>query len=204
MATASRSTEQGAREAALVDLRRTLDWLSDEVHAIEAPVDPILEMAAISKAFDNSKALVANNVTNYANSRLISNLWATKERCARLFGVEEFKDIKFKILESLHNPIAPREVEREAAPCQEVVLERDEIGRIEDILPLGMHTEDDGGRFFGNGVHFFGPPGCRAAARSSRSTGCRFATASPMPRSTWFRAARATASAGAGRARRSR
>ena len=158
MTTASRSTGSGAREAALIDLRGTLDWLDDEVHAIEAPVDPILEMAAISKAFDNSKALVAENVAGYPNARLISNLWATKERCARLFGVDEFKNIKFKLLDSLRNPVAPSEVEQAVAPCQEVVLEREAIGRLEDILPLNMHTEDDGGRFFGNGVHFIGPP----------------------------------------------
>ena len=112
MATASRPTGKGVRqderEAALVDLRHTLDWMGDEIHVIEAPVDPIVEMAAISKAFDNSKALVAETVRGYPDARLISNLWATKERCARLFGVDEFKDIKFKLLESLRAPIAPR------------------------------------------------------------------------------------------------
>ena len=162
MATVTRSTGSGTRQdergAALVDLRRTLDWMGDEIHVIEAPVDPIIEMATISKAFDNSKALVAENVRGYPDARLISNLWATKERCARLFGVDEFKDIKFKLLESLRAPIAPREVAPDAAPCQEVVLDRGEFGPVEDILPLATHTEDDGGRFFGNGVHFFGPP----------------------------------------------
>ena len=162
MATVSRSnapgTRQGEREAALIDLRHTLDWMGDEVHVIGAPVDPIVEMAAISKAFDNSKALVAENVRGYPDARLISNLWATKERCARLFGVDEFRDIKFKLLDSLRAPIAPREVARDEAPCQEIVLERDAIARIEDVLPLCTHTEDDGGRFFGNGVHFIGPP----------------------------------------------
>ena len=162
MATVYRSnapgTRQGEREAALIDLRHTLDWMGDEVHVIGAPVDPIVEMAAISKAFDNSKALVAENVRGYPDARLISNLWATKERCARLFGVDEFRDIKFKLLDSLRAPIAPREVARDEAPCQEIVLERDAIARIEDVLPLCTHTEDDGGRFFGNGVHFIGPP----------------------------------------------
>ncbi len=162
MATASRPTGKGVRqderEAALVDLRHTLDWMGDEIHVIEAPVDPIVEMAAISKAFDNSKALVAETVRGHPDARLISNLWATKERCARLFGVDEFKDIKFKLLESLRAPIAPREVSPDAAPCQEVVLHREAFGPVEDILPLTTHTEDDGGRFFGNGVHFIGPP----------------------------------------------
>ena len=146
------------RDSAMIDLRQTLAWLDDEIHTIQAPVDPVLEMTAICKAFDNAKALVAENVTGYPNARMIGNLWATKERCAKLFGVDEFKDIKHKLLGSLRSPIAPREVAADAAPCQEVVIPASEVGQITDILPLVMHTEDDGGRFFGNGVHFFGPP----------------------------------------------
>jgi UbiD family decarboxylase len=161
-------------------------------------------MAAISKAFDNSKALVANDVTNYPNSRLISNLWATKERCARLFGVDEFKDIKFKLLESLHNPIALRVVERDAAPCQEIVLERDQIGRVEDILPLGMHTEDDGGRFFGNGVHFIGSPWVPGGGTQFSFYRMSFRDGQQYASVNMGRAARAIASAGDGPARGSR
>lgn len=43
----------------------TLDWLGGDVHHIEQPVDPVLEMTAITKAFDGSKVLVADNVTGY-------------------------------------------------------------------------------------------------------------------------------------------
>ena len=89
------------RDTAMVDLRQTLAWLGEEIHTIANPVDPVLEMTAICKAFDNSKAIVADSVAGYPNARMIGNLWATKERCAKLFGVGEFKDIKHKLLACL-------------------------------------------------------------------------------------------------------
>ena len=58
--------EKGAngmtREEALVDLRSTLDWLGDDVHYINAPVDPHVEMCTSTKAFDKSKVIIANNI----------------------------------------------------------------------------------------------------------------------------------------------
>ena len=54
-----------------------LDWLSDEVHAIKNEVDPVIEMTAITKAFNGSKTLLAEN-TKYAatigkyNSRFVA------------------------------------------------------------------------------------------------------------------------------------
>jgi len=158
MTLARRTTPTATREEAFKSLRTTLDWLGEDVHYIDAKVDPVLEMTSIAKAFDNAKALVANNITGYPNARMIANLWATRERCAKLVGVEHFRDIKFKILDALKNPVAPREVAAREAPCQEVVIEKDRIGRVVDRLPMVLHTEEDGMRIFGSGVHFIGPP----------------------------------------------
>ena len=158
MATDRKSITDNTRVEALRDLRSTLDWLGEDVHHIENPVSPILEMTAITKAFDGGKVLVADNVTDYPHARMISNLYATPERTAKLFGVDEYKDIKLKILDSLRNPIAPTEVSSAQAPCQEIVIPVDEIGSIYSQLPIVQHTEQDGGRIFGSGVHFFGPP----------------------------------------------
>ncbi len=156
---AGKSSNNGmTREEAFVSLRKTLEWLGDDVHYIDQPVDPVLEMTAISKAYDNSKALVANDLVGYPDARMIANLWATQERCARLIGVAQYKDIKLKLLEALRNPIAPREVEEAAAPCQEVFIAGNEVNRVVDLLPMVQHTHEDGGRFFGSGVHFIGPP----------------------------------------------
>src|SRR5271168_4510262 len=96
------------RTEALRCLRSTLRWLGDDVHYIQNEVDPIVEMCTITKAFDNSKALVANKIKNYPDVRMISNLYSTKARTAKLHGMRDFRDIKFKILECIANPIAPK------------------------------------------------------------------------------------------------
>ena len=156
MAGEAKSLTDDVRVEALKDLRSTLEWLGEEVHHINNPVSPILEMTAITKALDGGKVLVADNVTDYPDARMISNLYATQERTAKLFGVDEYKDIKFKILDSLRNPIAPVEVSSADAPCQEMVIPVEEIGSIYQHLPIVQHTPEDGGRIFGSGQHFFG------------------------------------------------
>ena len=62
------------REEALVNLRSTLEWLGEDVHTIENEVDPIVEMCTITKAFDNSKVLLANNIKGFPGVRMISNI----------------------------------------------------------------------------------------------------------------------------------
>ncbi len=149
---------EAGRIEALKSLRTTLDWLGDEVHSIANEVDPVIEMTAITKAFDGSKALVAENIKDYPNARMYSNLYATPERTARLFGVGEYKDIKHKILDAYCNPIAANHVESAEAPVQETAIPASDIERVTDILPIIMHTNEDGARIFGSGCHLIGPP----------------------------------------------
>ena len=96
-----------SREEALVDLRTTLDWLGGDVQYIEAEIDPDVEMCTITKAFDNSKVIVANNIKGYPGVRMISNLYSRKERVCRFHGCEEFRDIKRQLIQQVNNP-SPR------------------------------------------------------------------------------------------------
>ena len=139
------------REQALRSLRHTLEWLGDEVKTIAAPVDPVLEATAINKAFDDGPVLLMDNVVGYDNARLIASLWGRRERVARLLGCDRFEDAKDRILEALKTPIPPVEVVD--APCQEVVIPKRQVDPFA-ILPMVQHTEADGGRFFGSGVHY--------------------------------------------------
>ena len=77
-----------SREAALKDLRSTLDWLGDEVRYLEPEVDPILEATAINKAFDDGPTFVAENVTGFPDARLIASLCGRRDRLHRIMGVE--------------------------------------------------------------------------------------------------------------------
>ncbi len=150
-----RKTEDEIRTKALRSLRSTLDWLGDDVHYIANEVDPIVEMCTITKAFDNSKALVANKIKGYPGVRMISNLYSTKARTAKLHGMEDFRDIKLKILDCIQNPIAPKIVSEAEAPCQELFIPKKDIRNIDDLIPIAQHTYTDGARIFGAGTHFF-------------------------------------------------
>ena len=156
--TNSRDGDDAGRVEALKSLRSTLDWLGDDVHNIENEVDPLLEMTAITKAFDGSKALLANNIKDYPNARMYSNLYATPERTAKLFGVSEYMEIKHKILDAYRNPLAANYVESADAPVHETVIPASDIDQVTDILPIVLHTNQDGGRIFGSGCHLIGAP----------------------------------------------
>ena len=143
------------REDALVNLRATLDWLGGDVHYIENEVDPIVEMCTITKAFDNAKVIVANNIKGFPGVRMISNLYSRKDRVCRLYGKDDFKALKFDVLHAMNNPIAPNMVDEKDAPVQQVFIPREDFDNPYDIIPVAQHTFNDGGRLFGAGVHFF-------------------------------------------------
>ena len=155
MATKLKPGDASTRKEALVNLRSTLEWLGNDVHYIEGEVDPIVEMCSITKAFDNSKVIVANNIKGFPGVRMISNLYSRKDRVCRLHGHEEFKELKFNVLNAMKNPIPPRVVAEKDAPAQEMFIGRDEFDNPYDVIPVAQHTYQDGGRLFGAGTHFF-------------------------------------------------
>ena len=155
MATRLKSKSDKTREEALVNLRSTLEWLGDDVQYIDNEVDPIVEMCAITKAFDNSKVMVANNIKGFPNTRMISNLYSRKERVCRFHGMDEFKDLKFNVLDAMRNPIAPNIVAEKDAPVQQEFIPREEFDNPYNIIPVAQHTYKDGGLLFGAGTHFF-------------------------------------------------
>lgn len=143
------------RETMVSSMRGALEWLmpQGEVKVLEKEVDPVLEIGAIMKSFDDGPAFLVNNVKGYPHARMIANLYNNRERVAKLLGVKEFKDAKFKIRECVKNPLPPRIVEQ--GPCQEIVIPKGEVDPVA-LFPMIKHTEMDGGRFFGSGVDLIG------------------------------------------------
>ncbi len=133
----------------ITSMRNTLEFLREEgeVLAIDGEVDPIYEIAGIEKALEEGPAFLFENIKGYPNVRCLGNVFSRKERIAKIFDVADPKDIKFKCLEAVKNPISPKVVEE--APCQEVVITQDID--IMATLPLMKQTERDGGRFLGSG-----------------------------------------------------
>lgn len=152
------------REEQIVDLRKTLEWLKDDVKVIEADVDPVLEAGALYKAFDDGPVLLAENLKGYANARMLINFWGKKERVAKLLGLNSYDQVKFKLLESIKNPIPPREVKK--APCHEIVIPKENVDPFA-LFPMVKQTEADGGRFFGNGVDYIGGKYCDGGSQLS-------------------------------------
>src|SRR2546422_3595393 len=101
-------------------LRSTLEYLREagELLASDVEIDPHLELAAIQKQLDGGPPLLFENVKGYPNARLANNIYASAERIARLFGVDDPKAFKFKAVEAIRRPIPPIEVTD--APCHEV------------------------------------------------------------------------------------
>ncbi|GAB6153787.1 UbiD family decarboxylase [Desulfosporosinus burensis] len=136
----------------ITSLRSTLEWLKNEEGEIlvtDVEVDPFLEMTGIQKSFDGGPTLLFENVKGYDNARLSCNLFATGSRLAKIFDVKDYSQLKFKIAKGINNPIAPRIVEQDQAPCQEVcVTENIDVW---PIIPMIQHTPSDPGRTLGGG-----------------------------------------------------
>ncbi len=138
----------------LISLRNTLDFLreNNELLEVQKPVSPIYDISGIQMSLENGPALLFNNIEGFPGVRDTANIFARRERIAKLFGVAEHKNLKFKIIEAMKKPIPPRVVE--TAPCQEVVI-TDNID-VPATLPMIKHTEYDGGRMLGGGNTFIG------------------------------------------------
>jgi UbiD family decarboxylase len=141
-------------------LRSTLDHLdaAGELVTTDVEVDPHLEVAAIQKHFDGGAALLFNKVKGYPNARICNNVFASSERIARLFGVDDPRQLKHRVVEALRNPLPPVEVKD--GPCQEVVLT--ENLDVWNVVPMISHSDSDPGRTLGagttvvRGMHFWG------------------------------------------------
>ncbi len=108
------------RNQAISSLRTTLQWLGDVVKWLAPQVDPTIEATAIAKAFDDGPAFVAEHIKGYPNARYIGNLWTRRERVGKLVGVDDYRDVKHRIIHAVKNPVPPKVVSD--APVQEVVI----------------------------------------------------------------------------------
>ncbi len=133
----------------LRSLRATLEALKKEGLVLETDreVDPKLEMAAIQKRLDGGPPLIFNKVKGYSNARLATNVMGSDKIIAKMFGFKDRKSLKFRIHESILQPIPPKIVEK--APCQEVVVDKNID--VWPVIPMIQHTQTDPGRTLGAG-----------------------------------------------------
>jgi 4-hydroxy-3-polyprenylbenzoate decarboxylase len=130
-------------------LRATLGWLKKEGLVLETDreVNPRLEVAAIQKSLDGGPPMIFNKVKGYSNARIATNVMGSDRIIAKMFDCQDRKSLKFKIHESILQPLAPKIVDK--APCQEVVIDKNID--VWPVVPMIQHTPTDPGRTLGAG-----------------------------------------------------
>lgn len=133
----------------IMDQRSALQFCAQngEVLYLSKEVDPIHEVAAITKSFDGGPALIFENIKGYPGWRAVTNLMSRRERIARFLGVTK-EEVPQRIVEAVVHPIPSQVVD--CAPCQEVVIDRgiDILG----YLPVIKQTSLDIGPVISGGV----------------------------------------------------
>jgi len=110
-------------------------WLK----AIAEPVDPKFELSAYLCHTGSGPALRFDRVAGHA-MRVFGNLLCSRQRIALGLGVSE-KVLQKRLVEAISAPVDPRVVE--AAPCQEVALERPDLAQ----LPIPTFFEHETGPY---------------------------------------------------------
>jgi len=130
-------------------IRSALEYLDKKgyVFHVEKEVDPIYEVAGIEKALEKGPILKFEKIKGYPDVVNVGNLFGRREPWADIFGVEDPNKMKFKFVDAIHDPIAPRVVKD--APVHEIVIDK----KIDVLatLPIIKHTEFDAGRIMGCG-----------------------------------------------------
>jgi len=133
----------------LYDQRSAIDFCHQmgEVLTIEKEIDPIYEIAALTKAFDGGPVLIFNKIKGYPHWRAVTNLLSRKERIAKMFDtIPEY--LPKRILQAVNSPLPPEVIA--TAPCQEnVVVDNIDIS---SLLPIIKNTKIDLGPVISGGI----------------------------------------------------
>jgi 2,5-furandicarboxylate decarboxylase 1 len=134
------------------DLRGFLEFLEaehpDEVLRVRDPVDPIHEATAILWRLERERRWPVVVFENIRGSDIpcVTNVHASFPRLALALGLgidATPRDFTLAYMEREAHPIPPREVERSAAPCKEIVLRGDEVD-LTRLPTLKYHERDSG------------------------------------------------------------
>jgi UbiD family decarboxylase len=129
--------------AALVDEARR----NDDLLEIARPADPYLEIAAVARATDAGPVTLFNTVTGHPGRRVISNIFGSRARVARLCDVDPAYLPRY-LADAALNPIASRVASE--APCQQTVI--DTGIDIFKTIPVTQQTTDDAGYVITGGL----------------------------------------------------
>lgn len=128
-----------------------------ECRIVKREADPAnFQVTALLEQLDRRgeypAVLFENTLDMYGNSspfRVLANLWATRERCAEILGLDPSQnrqEIGLKFAEPEHDHVEPVVIDRSAAPVQQHVYQGDDADMWK--LPAVRHYEMDLGPVF--------------------------------------------------------
>ncbi|MCG3211949.1 MAG: 3-octaprenyl-4-hydroxybenzoate carboxy-lyase [Anaerolineae bacterium] len=135
----------------MTSLRAFLDSLpDDEFLRISEPIDLDHLPTALVLALEKQRTfpVVVIEQPQGFDMPVIVNLFADRDRIARMAGGATATDFNELWLKAEHNPLPPVIVE--SGPVQEVVQFGDDINT--ELLPISRHFEQDAGRYIGSGI----------------------------------------------------
>ncbi|MFC1815349.1 UbiD family decarboxylase domain-containing protein [Thermodesulfobacteriota bacterium] len=135
----------------ITDMRATIEFLrrEGELLVAKAPVDPVYEVAGILVALEEGPAVLFEEMKGYPGIRGVGNVFARRDRIAKLFDVDDWKQLKWKCVDAIKNPLPPKIVNK--TPCQEVVYTGKDID-VPRLIPALKHSTRDGARVMGSGT----------------------------------------------------
>lgn len=133
----------------VTSMRGAIEWLKSKGELIEVDneVDIVYEIAGIQAALEGGPALLFNNLKGFPGKRDIGNVFSRQKNVAKMFDLEDYKQVRFKCLEALRNPLPPRKVTN--APCQGVVITKNID--VLNTIPVTKYHPHDAGRILPNG-----------------------------------------------------
>lgn len=155
----------------VTDLRSAIALLKKydgEYLETNEPVNPEAELSGVYRYVGaggtvmrptrSGPALMFNKVKGYDGVRVLIGLLASRQRVARLFGMDKEK-LGFQMRDAVKNAIPPVVIPREKAVCQEVVHLASEPGfDLRKLLPAPTNTPEDAGPYFTLGMCYAADP----------------------------------------------
>ncbi|MEM2110938.1 MAG: UbiD family decarboxylase [Candidatus Bathyarchaeia archaeon] len=159
-----------------MNLRQYLNFLQtehpDEILIIDQEVNPKFEITAILKSLEDMgkyPLVIFKNVKNLlgdkSNFTVLSNLFASRERCAWTL-TSTIRDVASEYNKRESQPRKPVLINEDEAPVKEVILKDEKVDL--RTLPLITHHEKDAGPYITGGVHIVRDDECGYNAATIR------------------------------------
>ncbi len=158
-------------DSPVTDLRSALALLEKhpgQLLTTNVAVDPMAELSGVyryvgaggtvMRPTKTGPAMMFTNIQGYDDARVVIGMLACRKRVSMLLGTTPER-LGFHMCKALETPLAPVMVEKDAAPCQEVVhLATDPGFDLRRLIPAPTNTPEDAGPYITMGLCYGADP----------------------------------------------